>query len=74
MSTYQKTEGIHSCHRLWGNYDPNESGPYEPKKRGLYGCSVRIWDKLIFVADATYIVRGLGKFLSCEEILDVDLS
>ena len=27
--------------RIWGRYDPIESGPSEPKKGGLYGCSVK---------------------------------
>ena len=31
-ATYQKTEGIQSYLRIWGTYDPIESGPSEPKK------------------------------------------
>ena len=30
--TYQKNEGIQSCLRTWGRYDPIGSGPSEPKK------------------------------------------
>ena len=33
--TYQKTEVIQSYLRIWGTYDPIESGPSEPKK-GVY--------------------------------------
>ena len=40
-ATYQKTEGIQSYLRIWGTYDPIESGPSDPKKWGLYGCSVK---------------------------------
>ena len=41
MGTYLKTEGIQSCLRIWGIYDPIELGPFEPKYGGLYGCSVK---------------------------------
>ena len=41
MGTYLKTEGIQSCLRIWGIYDPIELGPFEPKNGGLYGCSVK---------------------------------
>ena len=41
MGTYRKTKGIHSYLRIWGCYDPIESGPSETKKGGLYGCSVK---------------------------------
>ena len=41
MGTYRKTEAIQSCLRIRGSYDAIESGPSEPKKRGLYGCSVK---------------------------------
>ena len=40
-ATYQKTEVIQSYLRIWGTYDPIESGASEPKKWGLYGCSVK---------------------------------
>ena len=40
-ATYQKTEGTQSYLRIWGTYDPIESGPSDPKKIGLYGCSVK---------------------------------
>ena len=40
-TTYQKTEGIQSYLKIWGRYDPIESGPSEPKKRGLCGCSAK---------------------------------
>ena len=40
-ATYQKTEGIQSYLRIWGTYDPIESDPSDPKKWGLYGCSVK---------------------------------
>ena len=32
---------IQSCLRIWGTYDPIESGSSDPKKWGLYGCSVK---------------------------------
>ena len=41
MGTYRKTKCIQSYLRIWGRYDPIESGPSEPKKGGLYGCSVK---------------------------------
>merc|ERR1712173_86116 len=34
-------EGIQSYLRIWGTYDPIESGPSEPKKWGLYRRSVK---------------------------------
>ena len=40
-ATYQKTEVIQSYLRIWGTYDPIESGPSDPKKWGLYGRSVK---------------------------------
>ena len=40
-ATYQKTEGIQSYLRIWGTYDPIESGPSEPKKWGFHRCSVK---------------------------------
>ena len=40
-ATYRKTEGIQSYLRIWGTYDPIESGSSDPKKWGLYGCSVK---------------------------------
>ena len=33
-ATYQKTEGIQSYLRIWGTYDPIESGPSDPEKSG----------------------------------------
>ena len=41
MGTYRKTKGIQSYLRIWGCYDPIESGPSETKKGGLYRCSVK---------------------------------
>ena len=41
MGTYRKTKGIQSYLRIWGCYDPIESGPSETKKGCLYGCSVK---------------------------------
>ena len=38
---YRKTEGIQSYLRIWGTYDPIESELSDPKKGGLYGCSVK---------------------------------
>ena len=35
-ATYRKTEVVQSYLRTWGTYDPNELGPYEPKKWVLY--------------------------------------
>merc|ERR1711911_504397 len=40
-ATYRKTEGIKSYLRIWGTYDPIESGPSEPKKWGFHRCSVK---------------------------------
>ena len=40
-ATYRKTEGIQSYLKIWGCYDPIESGPSETKKGGLYRCSVK---------------------------------
>merc|ERR1712020_574228 len=40
-ATYRKTKGIQSYLRIWGCYDPIESGPSETKKGGLYRCSVK---------------------------------
>ena len=41
MGTYRKTKGIQSYLRIWGCYDPIESGASETKKGVLYGCSVK---------------------------------
>ena len=41
MATYRKTEVIQSYLRIWGTYDPIESGPSDPKKWGLYRRSVK---------------------------------
>ena len=43
-ATYRKSEGIQSYLRIWGCYDPIESGPSETKKGGFYGCCVRKLD------------------------------
>ena len=40
-ATYRKTKVIQSCLRIWGTYDPIESGPYDPKKWGFHRCSVK---------------------------------
>ena len=40
-ATYRKTEGIQSYLRIWGTYDPIESGPSDPKKWGLCRRSVK---------------------------------
>ena len=40
-ATYRKTEVIQSYLRIWGTYDPIESGPADPKKWGLYRRSVK---------------------------------
>ena len=42
-ATYRKTEVIQSYLRIWGTYDPIESGPSDPKKWGLYRRSVSIF-------------------------------
>ena len=39
MGAIQKTKGIQSYLRIWGCYDPIESGPSETKKGVLYECS-----------------------------------
>merc|ERR1712218_530766 len=41
MATYRKTEVIQSYLRVWGPYDPIESGPSKPKKLGFHRCSVK---------------------------------
>ena len=33
---YRKSEVIQSYLRIWGNYDPIESGPSEPKKNDSF--------------------------------------
>merc|ERR1739844_677719 len=40
-ATYRKTEGIQSYLRIWGTYDPIESGSSDPKKWGFHRCSVK---------------------------------
>ena len=40
-ATYRITEGIQSYLRIWGTYDPIESGPSDPKKWGFHRCSVK---------------------------------
>ena len=37
----RKTKVIQSYLRIWGTFDPIESDPSDPKKWGLYGCSVK---------------------------------
>ena len=44
MAIYRKTKVIQSYLRMWGTYDPIESEPSDPKKLGLYGCSVKKGD------------------------------
>ena len=39
----RKTEAIRSNLRIWGTCDSIESDPSDPKKWGLYGCSVKKW-------------------------------
>ena len=39
-ATYRKTEGTQSYLRIWGTYDPIESGPSEPKKWGFHRYSI----------------------------------
>ena len=41
MIIYRKTECIQSYLRIWGRYDPIESGLSDPKKWVLYRCSVK---------------------------------
>ena len=40
MGTFRKTKGIQIYFRIWGCYDPIGSALPEPKRAGLYGCSV----------------------------------
>ena len=40
-TTNQKTKDIQSYLRIWGTYDPIESGPSELKKWGFHRCSVK---------------------------------
>ena len=56
-ATYRKTEGIQSYLRIWGTYDPIESGPSEPKKWGFYRCSVK---KCIFLARNPHFFGSYG--------------
>ena len=49
MGTYRKTEGIQSCLRIWGSYDPIEWSPSEPKKWGYMGVAWKkadLWTKM----------------------------
>ena len=41
MAIYRKTKVIQSYLRMWGTYDPIELELSDPKKLGLYGCSVK---------------------------------
>ena len=43
-TTYQKTKVIQSYLRIWWTYDLIESELSDPKKGGLYGCSVKKTD------------------------------
>ena len=40
-ASYQKTEVTQSYLRIWWTYGHIESDPSDPKKWGLYGCSVK---------------------------------
>ena len=40
-ASYRKTKVIQSYLRMWGRYYPIESGPWDHKKWGLYGHSVK---------------------------------
>ena len=66
-ATYRKTEGIQSYLRIWGTYDPIESGPSDPKKWGLYGCSVKkcrfSGQKCCFSAQNPFFFRHCPKLL-----------
>ena len=42
-ATYRKTKGIQSYVRMWGWNVSIKLSPPEPKKWGLYGCSVKKW-------------------------------
>ena len=44
MAIYRKTKVIQSYLRMWESYDPIESEPSDPKKLGLYGCSIKKGD------------------------------
>ena len=45
-ATCRKTEGVQSYVSMFGRYTPIELGLYEPRKWGLYGCSVKKADFL----------------------------
>ena len=68
MGTNRKTKGIQSYLRIWGWYDPIELCPSEPKKVGLYGCSVKkIWfsgQKCYFSARNPFFSDIVQKFCS----------
>ena len=46
-ATYRKTKVIQSCLRIWGTYDPIESGPYDPKKWGFRAKKLHFWPEIL---------------------------
>ena len=65
--TYRKTEGIQSYLRIWGTYDPIESGPSEPKKWAFHRCSVKkcriLGRKCSFLAQNPFFCQKRPTFL-----------
>merc|ERR1739846_277096 len=67
-ATYRKTEGIQSYLRIWGTYDPIESGSSDPKKWGFHRCSVKkcriLGQKCSFLARNPFFFGNRPNFLS----------
>ena len=63
-ATYRKTEVIQSYLRMWGCYDPTRLDPSDPKKWGLYGCSVKnadFWAKNAVFRPKIHFFQTLSK-------------
>ena len=60
-ATYQKPEGIQNYLRLWGTYDPNDSGPSEPKRKwGFHRWSIKnanMGQKCSFLAQNSFFLE-----------------
>ena len=53
-ATYRKTKVIQSCLRIWGTYDPIESGPYDPKKWGFRAKKLHFRPEILHFLRYTY--------------------
>ena len=75
-ATYRKTEVIQSCLRIWGTYDPIESGSSEPKKWGFHRCSVKkcriLGRKCSFLARNPFFLE-IVQFLDALASLELDM-